>query len=82
MQAVPAGLAAIALAAPEGEADDLKRISGIEPKLKTALNGVGIYHLRQIAALSEAQLAELDDKLTLRGRAARDGWIRQAKALA
>ncbi|MEI2387944.1 polyhydroxyalkanoate depolymerase [Breoghania sp. JC706] len=81
LQAVPAGLAAITLAAPDGEPDDLKRISGIGPKLAAALNGAGIYHMRQIAALSAAQLAELDEKLSLRGRAIRDDWVAQAKAL-
>ncbi|PTW63108.1 poly(3-hydroxybutyrate) depolymerase [Breoghania corrubedonensis] len=81
LQAVPAGLAAITLSAPEGAPDDLKRISGIGPKLAMALNGAGIYHFRQIASLSEAQLVELDEKLTLRGRAERDDWVAQAKAL-
>ncbi len=76
------GLSAIALAAREGAADDLTRISGIGPKLSEALKGVGIHHFRQIAALSAAQLAELDEKLALRGRATRDKWIAQAKKLA
>ncbi|WP_321500329.1 polyhydroxyalkanoate depolymerase [Breoghania sp.] len=76
-----AGLAAIALAAPEGSADDLTRISGVGPKLSDALNGAGIFHFRQIAALSAAQLAELDERLALRGRATRDDWIAQASRL-
>ncbi|MEE8242213.1 MAG: 50S ribosomal protein L21, partial [candidate division NC10 bacterium] len=40
------------LEAPEGEADDLKQIGGVGPQLEKKLNGLGIFHFRQIAALS------------------------------
>ncbi|MEM1287272.1 MAG: polyhydroxyalkanoate depolymerase [Pseudomonadota bacterium] len=70
------------LAQPQGKADDLKQISGIGPKLETLLNGHGIFHFWQLAALKKAEIEELEDKLSFKGRIARDGWITQAKALA
>ncbi|MBN9015899.1 MAG: polyhydroxyalkanoate depolymerase [Rhizobiales bacterium] len=76
------GLAAILLAAPSGVADDLKLISGVGPKLESTLNAIGIFHFWQLAGLTAAQLAELDDRLAFKGRAARDKWVEQAAALA
>jgi len=75
-------LAAIVLSAPEGVADDLKRISGVGPKLETTLNAIGIFHFWQLAALTAAQLTELDDRLAFKGRAVRDRWVEQAASLA
>jgi poly(3-hydroxybutyrate) depolymerase len=74
-------LAAILLAEPQGVADDLTAITGIGPKLQTALNGAGIFHYWQIAGLNEEQIEALDGKLDFRGRIARDGWIEQARKL-
>ncbi|WP_248304563.1 polyhydroxyalkanoate depolymerase [Breoghania sp. L-A4] len=79
---VPAGLDAVALQQPKGAVDDLKVISGIGPKLETALNSVGIFHYWQIADLTQTQITELDERLSFKGRIARDGWIEQARALA
>lgn len=75
-------LAAILLAEPKGVADDLKAISGVGPKLETALNGAGIFHYWQIAALTDAQIEALDTRLDFRGRIERDGWLDQARKLA
>jgi len=61
--------------------DDLKRISGVGPKLEQVLNGRGIRRLADIAALSAADVARLDAELGLDGRVARDDWVGQAKAL-
>ena len=36
----------------------------------------------QIAALTDAQIAELEEQLSLSGRFAKDGWVEQAKELA
>jgi poly(3-hydroxybutyrate) depolymerase len=74
-------LSGIVLAEPAGAADDLKRIIGVGPKLETTLNALGIFHFWQLAALSEAQQRELDDRLAFRGRVARDRWIEQAAGL-
>lgn len=70
------------LAAPEGKPDDLKRIKGIGPKLEKLLNSLGIYHYRQIAALTPEDIAWLDERLQFKGRIERDDWVGQAKKLA
>ena len=67
------------LDAPEGEADDLKKIGGVGPKLEEKLNNLGIYHFRQIAAFTPEQVAWVDDHLNFKGRIERDDWIGQAK---
>ncbi|MEM8632662.1 MAG: NADH-quinone oxidoreductase subunit NuoE [Pseudomonadota bacterium] len=65
-----------------GEADDLKKINGIGPKLEGVLNGVGIYHFDQIAAWSPADVEWADTQLvSFKGRATRDSWVDQAKKL-
>lgn len=64
-----------------GLANDLKRISGIGPKLEQVLNGRGIFRFADIAALSKADVERLDSELGLAGRVVRDDWIGQAKAL-
>lgn len=70
-------------AARGGQADDLKQIKGIGPKLETMLNGMGFFHFDQIANLTAEELAWVDDNLTgFKGRASRDGWVAQAKTLA
>ena len=65
-----------------GQADDLKQIKGVGPKLESALNELGIFHYDQIAGWSAAEAAWVDDRLSFKGRVARDGWIEQASALA
>jgi len=60
-------------------ADDLKRISGIGPKLEQALNRLGISSFATLAALSDADVARIDEQLGLNGRIARDAWIVQAR---
>ncbi|WP_208998333.1 polyhydroxyalkanoate depolymerase [Roseibium aquae] len=79
--AAGASLEKILLARPQGVADDLKAISGVGPKLETALNEAGIFHYWQIAGLTDEQIEALDSKLDFRGRMARDGWIEQARKL-
>lgn len=71
-----------ALDAPSGGvADDLKRISGIGPKIEETLNGVGIFHFSQIARWTEANKAWVDDYLSFKGRIDREDWIGQARTL-
>ena len=62
-------------------ADDLKRISGIGPRLEKVLNGMGIRTWADIARWTEADMREIDDKLGLDNRVLRDNWATQAKAL-
>lgn len=63
------------------KADNLKAISGIGPKLEKVLNARGIWTYGQIAALSGAEIAALDEQLGFAGRIGRDDWVGQAKAL-
>lgn len=68
--------------APEDGGDDLRRIKGIGVKLAAQLNGLGYYRFSQIAAWGEPELAWVDSNLVgFNGRATRDDWIGQAKAL-
>ena len=67
----------------ESEADDLLRLKGVGPKLRSLLIELGITRYAQIAAWSDADLAMVDAKLgNFKGRPVRDQWIDQAKYLA
>ena len=77
-----ASLESLLLKKPNGKADDLKKISGVGPKLEGVLNGLGLFHFDQIAKLSKSQIEQLDDRLSFKGRIVRDDWIGQAKRLA
>ncbi|AYG68131.1 MULTISPECIES: 5' DNA nuclease [unclassified Rhizobium] len=61
--------------------DDLKRISGVGPKLEQVLNGRGIKHFADIAGWSDAEIERIDVDLGFDGRIRRDDWVGQAKAL-
>ncbi len=67
--------------APDGDADDLKMISGVGPVLEKKLNGIGIFHYRQIAAFTKVDITAVDDVLDFKGRIDRDGWLEQAVKL-
>ena len=71
------------LSAPrDGGADDLKRISGVGPKLEQVLNELGFWHFDQIAKWTAAEIAWVDSRLKFKGRIARDDWMAQAADLA
>lgn len=66
----------------DGQPDDLKRIQGIGPKIEEQLNGMGIFHLEQIAAWGPSEVAWMDEHLEdFRGRVSRDDWVGQAQRL-
>lgn len=69
-------------AARGGVADDLKKISGVGPKIEGILNELGIYHFDQIAAWTPENVDWVDGYLKFKGRIARDNWIEQAAELA
>ena len=74
---------ALMLDAPkDGQADDLKKISGVGPKLEETLNSLGIWHYEQVASLKKKDIAWVDERLRFKGRIERDDWVGQAKALA
>ena len=82
----PAGLSGqqpAGTAAPRGgRADDLKRIKGIGKVNERKLNALGVWHLDQIAAWSDQEIAWVDGYLAFKGRIEREDWVGQAKALA
>lgn len=63
----------------DGQADDLKKISGVGPKLEGLLNENGVFHFDQIAAWNADEIAYMDDQLSFKGRIERDDWVAQAK---
>jgi len=75
-----AGAAPKAAAATTG-GDDLKKLSGVGPALEKKLLAGGVTSYAQIAAWSEDDIAAFDEKLSLKGRIAREGWVAQAAEL-
>jgi len=66
-----------------GQADDLKQIKGLGPKLEQACHDLGYYHFDQIAAWGPEEVDWVDENLVgFKGRVSRDNWVEQAKALA
>ncbi|MBL4616856.1 MAG: hypothetical protein JKY46_04110 [Robiginitomaculum sp.] len=65
----------------EGEPDDLQQIKGIGPKLETLCHDMGVYYYQQIANWTDSQVAEVDQKLSFKGRIGRDNWRGQARKL-
>ncbi len=78
----PAAAAVKFLDAPDGAPDDLSLIGGVGPKIAEKLNGLGIYHFRQIAAFTPEDVAKVDEVLNFKGRIEREDWIAQAQELA
>ncbi len=72
------------VAVPPGEpADDLLKLKGVGPKLRTLLIELGVTRYAQIAAWSDADIAAIDARLgNFKGRPVRDQWVDQAKYLA
>jgi large subunit ribosomal protein L21 len=74
--AAPAALLAGGL-----DSSNLSLISGIGPTIEKKLRAAGITSWEQIASWTEADIAKYDSELALRGRAAREEWVEQAKEL-
>ena len=75
------GSAPVLLSEPEGEPDDLTKISGVGKVFAGNLNKMGIYHYSQIAAWTPENVAHMDEQFSPKGRVSRDDWVAQAKAL-
>lgn len=70
-------------AARGGQADDLKRIKGVGPKLEILCHELGFYHFDQIAGWGPDEVAWVDENLAgFKGRVSRDNWVEQARILA
>ncbi len=63
------------------DTSNLSLIAGIGPTIEKKLRAAGIRNWDEIAAWSEADVAKWDTELALRGRAAREEWVEQAKEL-
>lgn len=65
-----------------GDADDLKRISGVGPKLEKLLHKNGVYYFWQVASWHAKDIQFIDNRLEVfKGRIARDSWVSQAQGL-
>lgn len=61
--------------------DDIALISGIGDVLKEKMTEAGYGTLAAISKLKKADIAKLDDELSLGGRIEREEWVAQAKEL-
>ena len=62
-------------------ADDVSLIAGIGPKVKEQLAAEGITSVKQIAAMDDATIFALDEKLGLKGKSKKENWVEVAKDL-
>ena len=62
--------------------DDLKQLSGVGPALEKKLHEAGVTTFAQIAGWKAADITEMDEKLSFKGRIEREDWVEQAKKLA
>jgi len=69
------------LAAPDGEPDDLTKLTGVGKSWASKLNEYGIYHFEQIAELTPNDMAQIDEQLNAKGKIVKSGWIEEAKKL-
>lgn len=65
---------------PSGK-DNLTKIKGINTKIETDLNNLGIYHFEQISKWSNKNAEWIEEFLLLPGIARSYQWIEQAKIL-
>jgi predicted flap endonuclease-1-like 5' DNA nuclease len=63
-------------------ADDLTRLVGIGPTLATKLADLGVRTFADIASWTDEDLEKVDKALDLKGRAAREAWVDQARQFA
>ncbi len=64
------------------QVDDLKKISGVGPKIEKILHGLGIYKYEQVAKWKKPEREWVDGYLKFKGRIEREDWVSQAKSLA
>jgi len=81
-EAAPAVESKTMFVAPEGEPDDLKKISGVGPVIEKKLHALGITKYVQVAGFSQGDIEKVDLELNFKGRIDRDNWLEQAAELA
>jgi len=62
--------------------DDLTKISGVGPVIVKKLHALGVTTFAQIAAWTPEEVADMDEKLSFKGRIDRDEWLKQAAEFA
>ena len=68
-------------AKPKGEPDDLKLIEGITPDIEKKLNKLGIIKFEQIANLTDDEIVQIDDALSIGNQIEDNDWTGKAVAL-
>ncbi len=66
---------------PKGEAEDLTQIKGIDADLQGRLRQLNLYRIEQVANLSDEDIANLDETLSLKDAIEKQDWVGQAQAL-
>jgi len=66
---------------PKGDKDELQKITGVSAELETMLNKLNIIKFDQIAALTDDEIATLDDVLKLNGAIEKGDWPTKAQQL-
>ena len=70
------------LSSPDGgKADELGLIGGVADKTEETLHKHGIFHFWQVAAMSDADIANVEKELKFPGRIKREEWQEQASEL-
>ena len=80
--AAPKAAAPKAKAAASVGTDDLTRISGVGPVIVKKLHALDVTSFAQIAAWTPEDVADMDEKLSFKGRIDRDDWLVQAAEFA
>ncbi|MEZ5843595.1 MAG: 50S ribosomal protein L19 [Hyphomicrobiaceae bacterium] len=66
---------------PKGAPDDLKLLAGVTPEIETKLNKLNLIKFEQIAALSDEEIANVDEALKLNGAIEKHNWIAESRRL-
>jgi NADH-quinone oxidoreductase subunit E len=76
------GAAPLLLDGPRGQADDLKKITGVGPSNESELHNLGVYHFWQIASWTAPEVAWVAHHIEFGTRIAQENWMDQAARLA
>ena len=57
------------LTAPRGAPDDLTELDGMTPQLSEELNELGVFHFWQLSGMQDGDVADVEGKLTMKGKA-------------
>lgn len=82
VEAAPKAEAKPAAKAETAGADDLTKMKGLGKVMAEKLNAEGITTYAQIAALTDDEIAALEEKMSATGKFEKNDWVGQAKDLA